>query len=191
MQNDDDSLSSIEPFLNALKIGIKANGENQNLDFYLEDVLKSLENSQSLINDIEININKAEVTSILNNQNFLTVDLLNEYCSFSEAQLNLLVKLKIIVIKNGSVYLGSIYSIPPILATILISMFILICILIAMAIIYYPFPGIWMWSLAYGVGGFIGIGIGMTLDRSFKIYKLIEKLETLIYWLPSIRSKIV
>lgn len=191
MKNDDDNLSSIQPFLNALKIAIKANGENQNIDFFVENVVKHIEKPQSSKSHFKIQRDKADINSILNNQNYLTLDLLNKYCSFSEAQIKLLVKIKKIVIKNGSVYLGTIYSIPPISATILISLFILTSILIAIAILFYPFPGIWLWSFAYGIGGFIGIGIGMTLDRSFKIYKLIEKLETLIYWLPSIRSKIV
>lgn len=191
MKNYDDNLSSIQPFLNALNIAIKANGENQNLDCFVEDVLKNLENSQSSTNNLEIKRDKAQVTSILHNKNHLTVELFNKYCCFSEAQIKLLLKLKIITIKNGSVYFGMVYSIPLLSAIILISLFTLMSVAIAIAILFNPFPGIWLWSLAYGIGGFIGIGIGMTLDRSFKIYKLIDKLESLISLLPLISRKIV
>lgn len=191
MQNKDDNLSSIDPFLNALKTAIKANGENQNLDCFVEDVLKNLENSQSSTNDLEIQKDKAQVTSILQNKNHLTVELFNKYCCFSQAQIKLLIKLKIISIKNGSVYFGMVYSIPLVSAAILISLFTSMSIAIAMAILLNPFPGVWLWSFAFGIGGFIGIGIGMTLDRSFRIYKLIDKLESLISLLPLISRKIV
>lgn len=182
MNKDDEKLSELIPLLKALKIAIEENGNNQDIEQFKNNVFRNFikDGTQSAK---ALQSNAQSIFSILEST-YLPYEVFIKRCKLTERQLQLLVKLRVLILRNECVYLGEVKPIPPAIAKTLISFFALIAIGIAATIVINPFPGIWLWPLAYGLGGFIGSGIGMTLDRSFKLYKIIEQLKDFIDWLP-------
>jgi hypothetical protein len=181
MNNDHENLSEIQDLIEALQLTINQADEHQSIEHFTDKVL------QKLLVKIEPtkhtpNTSNQVVKSILKDS--LTMAQFKASSSFSENELDQLIKLKVLSLDGEKVFYRKPWTLRPMTASILITFAILMALISALYIIYSPYSSIRAWPMSYLMGLFIGTAIRFVLSRSFKVYEVLGELENYIDWLP-------
>lgn len=181
MSNDHENLSEIQDLIAALQLTINQADEHQSVEQFTDKVLQKLPVKIESTKHTP-NASNQGVKSILKES--LTLAQFKATSSFSENQLNQLIKLKALSLDGEKVYYRKPWTLRPTTASILIASAVLMALIFAISIIYSPYSSISVWPMSYLMGLCIGTAIKFVLSRSFKVYKVLVELENYIDWLP-------